>query len=148
VSAIGTASNITGKVRSRTSLVLSIEIINTALTIRYPRKNDPESPRNILAGKALYLRNPIKHPVIDERTTKEKVSKKLRLIKNRSVKTSSEIPETRPSRPSRRLKAFIVPTINNTRMKIPGTIENSTVNKVRDENFGIRKSRSREAATV
>jgi len=94
------------------------------------------------------LRKPIKQPVIDESITNAKVSNKLRLIKNSSVKTRREIPETRPSRPSRRLKAFNVPTINTTRMKIPGRIENSIVNKVIDENLGSRKSIRREAATV
>jgi hypothetical protein len=96
----------------------------------------------------LYLRKPNKHPVIAERTTNENVSNKLRLIKHKSTKTRSEIPDTSPSRPSSRLKAFIVPTINNRRIIAAGIIENSIVKKLIDENFGIRKNNSKEAAIV
>jgi len=96
----------------------------------------------------LYLRKPIKHPAIDESTTNKNVSNKLRLIKNRSIKTRSDIPDTSPSRPSIRLKAFMVPTIKSRRIIVEGIIENSIVKKLIDENFGTRNSKSREAASA
>jgi hypothetical protein len=115
---------------------LSIDKSNTALTTKYPIKNEPESPRKILAGKPLYLRKPSRQPIMAESTTSEKVSNEFRLTKNNRVNISNEIPATSPSRPSSRLKELIVPTIKNTSNITEGTIGNSSLNTLTELNFG------------
>jgi len=109
---------------------LSSDICRTAPTIKYPSRKDPESPRKILAGTALYLRKPIRQPINVESRTSRNKSSWLRAMKNRTPDISRVMPDTRPSSPSRRLNEFIVPTINRKIIIAAGMIGYWIPNKV------------------
>ena len=138
VSAMGTARRITANVRSRVPEVFSIEISRTEAVIKYPSIKEPESPKKILAGYALYFRNPIKQPVNEDKRTNRKTFMKFKLKKKSKTAINKEIPEASPSKPSSRLKELIVPTINNTKRIIAGIIDISKPKNLTSEIFGIR----------
>ena len=95
----------------------------------------------------MYFRKPIIQPIIEANNIVKKVSDEFRLIKNRSVRQSNEMPETSPSSPSSKLNEFKVPTIKNIRSMLAGITGSGIPKILTDENLGKRNNTRREAET-
>jgi hypothetical protein len=95
-----------GTNKAVTVSVLALEITLSA-AMEKPRNMLPESPRKIEAGLKLKTRNPKTAPERHKLTNIPISFLKIMLTASRVRLTNNEIPAARPSRPSKRLIAFI-----------------------------------------
>ena len=111
VSNIGSPKTINGNTITAIVYVFAtpnIDIIDS----EYPKKFEPVSPINVLAGVKLNGKNPTREPakaainIID--TSGEPLSTK---IINNDTADITDIPADSPSKPSIKLIAFVIPTI-------------------------------------
>ena len=81
----------------------------------YPRKLEPVSPRNVFAGEKLNGKNPNIAPPRAVTKIIEIIGESFNAkIINREIQEISEIPLERPSNPSIKLIALVIPTIHIT----------------------------------
>ena len=112
VSITGNASTINGATITINVYVLAIPNIDI-IESEYPKKLEPVSPINVLAGLKLNGKNPVKAPahavisiiaITGESFNENIISKDRHDI--------NDIPDDKPSNPSIRLIAFVIPTIH------------------------------------
>ena len=87
-------------------------IINAAPTVIPPRKREPVSPMNTLAGWKLYTRKPRHPPIAAPEITPSPSLPSLKAQKAKNAIIISETEDTRPSMPSVRFALFTIPTIS------------------------------------
>jgi hypothetical protein len=90
-----------------------VELFRDNIASINPSNKLPESPRNILAGLKLYLRNPSREPT--NKIVILAVARSPRKIAIGAIVNAAIIatPDASPSRPSIRFRAFVIPIIHN-----------------------------------
>src|SRR5689334_18348123 len=113
VSSIGKPNETTGIATATTVEAFDVPASASALSIK-PIKRLPESPRKIVAGLKLNLKNPNMAPASasdsNETNTLPEASDTTKTV---SVEKSAE-PAASPSMPSIKLKAFVIHNTHNT----------------------------------
>ena len=109
---MGSANNIIGNVKSKDCGVRLKLDSREQRTRKKPKTNEPVSPKKIVAGNELYLKNPINPPIKEAHTAINKTFDVITAIAKIIENISREIPLTKPSKPSNKFIAFNVPTIN------------------------------------
>jgi len=104
-----------------------------------PRNRLPESPRKIEAGWKLKQRKPTVAPARMMVTVAAPTSPFKLATTNMVVRAKSAAPAARPSRPSMRLKAFVMPTNHATVKSIPMACPRSTMPTKGNESVVTRK---------
>ena len=84
------------------------------IAIMLPRKSDPVSPMNVLAGEMLNWRNPVTAPARIQHIIRTDVSPPQYDKTAKVISAIDDNPPTRPSIPSIILKAFVRPRIQKT----------------------------------
>ena len=87
----------------------SVLVITARPAIAPPRPSEPVSPMKIVAGKALNHRKPMQPPTRQPATIARSHSPVMKVMATYASRTIAAHPAARPSRPSVRLTALVVP---------------------------------------
>ena len=110
VSNIGTASTIIGSTITTAVYVLATPKIDIIDSVN-PKKFEPVSPINVFAGAKLNGKNPTNAPARDAINNIEIIGEPFnKNIINSDIAEITDIPDDKPSKPSIKLIAFVIPT--------------------------------------
>jgi len=84
----------------------SVKYFSTTIDMKKPRNMLPESPMNIFAGLKLCIKNPKEAPTITRGING------LLSVKLRNAEENSTVLIAKPSKPSMRFMAFVIPIIH------------------------------------
>ena len=112
VSNIGNPKTINGAINTITVYVFATPKIDITAKLN-PKKLEPTSPTNVLAGLKLNGKNPTIPPARAVINIIDNIDEPfVANIINSDIQDISEIPEDKPSSPSIRLIALVIPTIH------------------------------------
>lgn len=113
VSNMGKPSTISGAINTNTVYVLATPKIDITAKLK-PKKFEPTSPTNVLAGLKLNGRNPTIPPAKAVINIIDNIDEPfVANIINNDIQDISEIPEDKPSNPSIKLIALVIPIKSN-----------------------------------
>lgn len=112
VSNIGNPSTISGAINTKTVYVFATPKIDITAKLN-PKKLEPTSPTNVLAGLKLNGKNPTIPPARAVINIIDNIDEPfVANIINNDIQDISEIPEDKPSNPSIKFIALVIPTIH------------------------------------